>query len=248
MLAQTAPSATQALATARVSPSNGDLQQIVTSLERVQATNPARTEPYVLVRQYRFFQGEDATRAKSEVVAEVTFTPPNVKTFDILESHGNGRGASVVKHILENEAELAKDVSKNELSRKNYVFSLAGETVLEGKRCYVLAIAPRREDRSLLRGRIYIDANSFHVLRTEGEPARSPSWWLRSSYVVLRYGEAEGLWLPIATEGSGEVRLFGHFALNSQKLEVRIGADAVAQNRATNQHRIAIGAAAVPRE
>ena len=201
-----------------------DLATIVAQMETAQTANPARSQPYVLVRQYRFYQGAQAAEdAKSEVMAQVSFTPPNVKTFDILETRGSGRGTSVVKHILENESELSKDVSRNEISRKNYEFTLLGESVVDGRRAYILGLSPRRDDHSLLRGRVYVDAESFRILRTEGQPAKSPSWWLRSSYIILRYAEVEGLWLPVATEGTGEVRMFGRFMLNSQKVSVQVG-------------------------
>lgn len=203
---------------------NANLSTIVARMEAAQTANPARSQPYVLVRQYRFYQGAQvAEDAKSEVMAQVSFTPPNVKTFDILETRGSGRGTSVVKHILENESELSKDVSRNEISSKNYAFSLLGESTVDGRRAYILGLAPRRDDHSLLRGRVYVDAENFRILRTEGQPAKSPSWWLRSSYVILRYAEVEGLWLPVATEGTGEVRMFGRFMLNSQKVSVQVG-------------------------
>lgn len=203
---------------------DADLATIVTQMEAAQTANPARSQPYVLVRQYRFYQGAQAAdNAKSEVMAQVSFTPPNVKTFDILETRGSGRGTSVVKHILENESELSKDVSRNEISRKNYDFSLLGESVVDGRRAYIVGLSPRRDDHTLLRGRVYVDAENFHILRTEGQPAKSPSWWLRSSYIVLRYAEVEGLWLPIATEGTGEVRMFGRFMLNSEKVSLQVG-------------------------
>ena len=231
-----------------IQPSQADLQQILTQVEAVEGANPARFEPYVLVREYRFYQGADNNEnAKSEVLAQVSFTPPNVKTFDILETRGSGRGTSIVKHILENESELCKDVSRNEISRKNYDFNLVGESSVDGHRAYVLAISPRRDDHALLRGRVFVDAESFRIIRTEGQPARSPSWWLRSSYIVLRYGEAEGLWLPVATEGSGEVRVFGHFKLASEKVSVRVGAQtATAQPRSSLPLANAVSGASQP--
>ncbi|MBV8208251.1 MAG: hypothetical protein JO041_15805 [Acidobacteria bacterium] len=200
------------------------LDEIVASMERAASENPARSEPYVLVRQYRFFPGGEAGQAPgSEVTAAVSFTPPNVKSFEILEAHGSGHGTSVVRHMLENEVELARDVSRSEISRRNYSFALLGTGTLDGRACYVLSLAPRREEHELLRGRVYVDAGSYHILKLEGQPERSPSWWLRSSYIVMRFGEAGGLWLPVATEGTGEVRIFGRFTLDSEKVSLRAG-------------------------
>lgn len=235
----------------QLTPSHADPQQVIAQMEATQTANPARSQPYVLVRDYRFFQGERPNdAAKSEVTAEVSFQPPNQKSFEILETRGSGRGTSVVKHILENESELSKDVSRNEYSRRNYDFTLLGESSLDGRRCYVLSLAPRRDDHALLRGRLYLDSESYRILRVEGEPARTPSWWLRSSYIVLRFAEVEGLWLPVATEGTGEVRMFGHFLLSSQKVSVRVGAEAAAARIPVRGHAArvptTVGTALVP--
>lgn len=235
--------------------SGAGLQQILEHMEAVQTHNPARFRPYVLTRQYRFYQAdakELQRDPKSEVLAEVSFTPPNMKTFDILETHGSGRGASVVKHMLEGESELSKDIGRNEISRANYNFTLLGESTADGRHCYILGLAPKREDHTLFKGRAFIDAENFHILRVEGQPAKSPSWWLKSSYVVLRFAEVAGLWLPVATEGTGEVRIFGRFTLASQKVDLRLG-DEIAQARTESRpsrHRphptTAVGAAVLP--
>ena len=202
-----------------------DLQTIVTHLEDAQQNNPARYRPYVLTREYKFYHGEATTDAKSEVVAEVSFVPPNRKSFEILNTRGSGRGTSVVKHILESEAELAKDVTTNEVSRHNYDFALAGQAAVNGRNCYVLTLKPKRDERSLFNGKVFVDAQSYRILKLEGQPSRSPSWWLKTTYITLLFGDVDGLWLPVATNGTSELRMFGRYTLASQKIGQRVGAE-----------------------
>jgi hypothetical protein len=199
-------------------PASPSLDQILDNMERVQWGNPARFRAYMLTREYKFFQGDDVQRPKSQVTAQVSFEPPNHKSYDILETRGSGRGEAIVKHMLENETELSKDISTTEFSRRNYNFALLGEAVLDGRRCYVLALQPKRQERSLFVGKLWVAADDSHLLRAEGKPAKSPSWWLKSSYVVLDFGDVDGLWLPVATHGTGDVRLFGRFQLESRKV------------------------------
>ena len=202
-----------------------DLQTIVSHLEDAQQNNPARYRPYVLTREYKFYHGEATTDAKSEVVAEVSFVPPNRKSFEILNTRGSGRGTSVVKHILESEAELAKDVTTNEVSRRNYDFSLAGQASVNGRNCYVLSLKPKRDERSLFNGKVFVDAQSYRILKLEGQPSRSPSWWLKTTYITLLFGDVDGLWLPVATNGTSELRMFGRYTLASQKIGQRVGTE-----------------------
>ena len=202
-----------------------DLQTIVSHLEDAQQNNPARYRPYVLTREYKFYHGEASSEAKSEVVAEVSFVPPNRKSFEILNTRGSGRGTSVVKHILESEAELAKDVTTNEVSRHNYDFALAGQAAVNGRNCYVLTLKPKRDERSLFNGKVFVDAQSYRILKLEGQPSRSPSWWLKTTYITLLFGDVDGLWLPVATNGTSELRMFGRYTLASQKIGQRVGAE-----------------------
>jgi hypothetical protein len=41
-----------------------------------------------------------------------------------------------------------------ELSSDNYAFQLLGEGKLDGRRCFLLSMNPRREEKDLLRGTI----------------------------------------------------------------------------------------------
>jgi hypothetical protein len=211
--------------------STDQLQAIVTRLEQTQQANPARYRPYALTREYKFYHGDTTSDPKSEVVAEVSFVPPNIKSFEILDSRGSGRGTSVVKHLLENEAELSKDVTTNEISRRNYDFALAGEDLVNGRNCYVLDLKARREERSLFNGKVFIDAQSYRILKLEGQPSRSPSWWLKNTYITLLFGDVDGLWLPVATKGTSELRIFGRYTLASQKIGQRVGTDVASVRR-----------------
>ena len=223
--AQTAGQPNRDAQTAATPHGGPDLQTIVAYLEDAQQNNPARYRPYVLTREYKFYHGEATTEAKSEVVAEVSFVPPNRKSFEILNTRGSGRGTSVVKHILESEAELAKDVTTNEVSRHNYYFALAGQASVNGRNCYVLSLKPKRDERSLFNGKVFVDAQSYRILKLEGQPSRSPSWWLKSTYITLLFGDVDGLWLPVATNGTSELRMFGRYTLASQKIGQRVGAE-----------------------
>jgi hypothetical protein len=213
--------------TAAASPS--DLDSIISRMEEVASANPSRTRPYTMTREYKIFRGDEKDAPKTEVVAEISFVPPNVKTFRIVDSEGSGRGTGVIKHILENEAELAKNVKAYEVSRSNYDFQLLGTGDLGGKRCYILGLRPKRHDHSLFDGKAWVDAEDFHILRIEGEPSKSPSFWLRKSYVTLTFADMSGLWLPASTESVAELRVFGTYELSSRAVSHQVG-DVVAMN------------------
>jgi hypothetical protein len=74
---------------AKVAPPN--LSSILDSLERIGEQNPALSRPYEVTREYRVFHA-DEPKPISDVTAQISFSPPDTKTFTITDAHGNPRG------------------------------------------------------------------------------------------------------------------------------------------------------------
>jgi hypothetical protein len=86
----------------------------------------------------------------------------------------------------------------------------------------LLELLPRRKDKNLLRGRIWVDTTTYLPHRTEGEPAKALSWWLRDVRIALVYGDVGGMWLQTTSESTASVRLFGQHTMLSRDLEYKI--------------------------
>ena len=113
------------------------------------------------------------------MIADVAFVPPDSKEYTIQEANGSGLGKMIIGRMLANEAEVTKDYAATDISADNYDFRFIREEEVSGQRCYVLELLPRRKDKNLLRGNIWVDANTYLLRRTEGQPAKAPSWWVR---------------------------------------------------------------------
>jgi hypothetical protein len=201
--------------------SSGEAPGIELILERMaqaRAANRAGFRPYILTRDYALF-GKERLTAKSEVTVEVSFVPPNSKKYSILRRTGSGLGERLVRRILDGETEIVKEYGSTDISADNYKFHFAGEEGLEGRRCYVIEIVPRRKDKTLLRGTIWVDAGTYLLRRLEGEPMKSPSWWLRNARVTFSYGDVEGMWLQTASEYTTHVRIFGQHTMTSRDVK-----------------------------
>src|SRR5690349_20332352 len=64
-----------------------DLDAILTSMERAQQQNPAQSRHYEITREYKVFRADDK-QAVSEVTAQISFTPPDLKTYKITRTIG----------------------------------------------------------------------------------------------------------------------------------------------------------------
>src|SRR5258706_7171605 len=193
-------------------------ESIVANMMQARSENRARLRPYSVTRDYRLF-GKEKQTARSEVTARVTFDPPGIKQFVIQHASGMGLGERIVRQMLEHETEIGKNYTSTDLAPTNYDFRYLREEELGGRRCYVLEIIPRRKDKNLLRGQIWVDAITYLLQRTEGEPARSPSWWLKDARVMLVYGDVGGMWLQTGSDASAEVRFLGRHTMLSRDVE-----------------------------
>jgi len=73
-----------------------------------------------------------------------------------------------------------------------------------------------------LRGNIWVDANCYLLRRTEGEPAKAPSWWVRDVRIALRYGNVGGMGLQTASEATARVRILGPCTMVSRDVKYKI--------------------------
>jgi hypothetical protein len=203
------------------------LETILARMAQARAENQARFRPYVVTRDYKLSDTEkDKTRA--QVVADVSFVPPNSKNYSIQQTSGMGLGEFIVRRMLASEAEITKDYSATDISADNYDFRFLREEQVDGPRCYVLELVPRRKDKHLLRGNIWVDAKTYLIRRSEGEPAKTLSWWLRDVRIALRYGDVGGMWLQTALEATARVRILGQYSMVSRDVKYQINEIVVA--------------------
>lgn len=196
------------------------VETILARMEQARSENRARLRPYSVVRDYQLFGAEKQT-SKAEIIADVTFVPPDVKHYAIRQANGMGLGEKIVRQMLDHETDIVKDYGTTDLTPANYDFRLVREEPLDGQRCYVLEMTPRRKGKTLLRGHIWVDASTYQLRRTEGEPGKAPSWWLRDARIILTYGNVGGMWLQTASESTANVRFVGPHTMVARDVEYK---------------------------
>jgi hypothetical protein len=146
-------------------------------------------------------------------MAQINFVPPDMKTYKIIQARGNSRGEKIVRELLDKETESAKKGLGSEITRANYDFVFLRQENFGVVPEYVLRIVPKRKDKYLLRGQIWVDASTFRIRRIEGVPAKSPSLWIKGIHITLQYAELGGMWVPISFDAIATVRFLGEYTL-----------------------------------
>jgi hypothetical protein len=168
-----------------------------------------------VTREYKAFRADDQ-QPTAELTAQIKFAPPNVKTFEIIQTSGNKRAEKIVRDLLEQETESARELHKTEISRMNYDFILLRKENFGRIPEYVLRIVPKLKVKGLIVGQIWVDANTFRVRRIEGVPIKNPSLWIKDIHITLQFEEVNQMWITVSFDAIATVRLFGRYTLEGR--------------------------------
>jgi hypothetical protein len=132
----------------------------------------------------------------------------------------------VFKKLLQAEEDaLSADAQRRTaLNSENYDFTMAGYESTSSRSMYVLIVEPKTKDKFLFRGRVWVDADDFAVVRLEAEPAKSPSFWTKSSQIEQFYIKVSDFWLPERNHSISSIRLGGRAELTIEYQKYRITA------------------------
>lgn len=170
------------------------------------------------------YQGFPGARS-AEMVVSVKYVSPAQKEFTIQSATGSNVIVEKVFHKLleaEKEALDAENQRTSALTQENYCFKLVGYESGPSGAMYVLTVTPRKNEKYLYRGRIWVDADDFAVVRLEAEPAKNPSFWTKKAEIVQEYTKVSDFWLPARNHSMTAVRLGGHAELTIEYMDYQI--------------------------
>lgn len=201
------------------------VEQIVSKLQKNNAERAAALSQYEATRVYRMqYRGFPSDRDAQMVVA-VVYHAPNSKNFTVVSQTGSKFIIDhIFKKLLEGELEAANEENRRHtaLNMENYEFTSAGyESTADGGR-YVLNLVPRTKNRFLYRGKIWVDAKDFALVRIQGEPSKNPSFWIKKTDVDHNYAKVDGYWLPAENHTESIIRIGGIATLSIEYKDYKI--------------------------
>jgi hypothetical protein len=207
------------------SPPRLSAEEIVTNLVRRNLERARALGAYQGTRVYRLeYRGFPGSRS-AEMTVDVKFRSPGTKEFTIRSENGSKLIIErVFKRMLQSEKEALTEENQAHvaLNDDNYRFSLVGNESMPAGLSYILSVEPRTDNKLLYRGRIWVDAADFAVVRIEATPAKNPSFWTKETKIEQVYTKTGDFWLPSSNRSSSNIRLGGHanFAIDYQNYEI----------------------------
>jgi hypothetical protein len=202
-------------AAADESPSLPTAEEIVARMGFRDLQRQVSIEGYAGMRRYVL--DNQHLHKRAEMLVQVQGDPDGTKHFEVVSEEGwKAAHKHVLRKMLESESETSHPEAraKTRINPENYDFKIAGTEAIDGRTAYVLEVSPKRKEKYLFRGRIWVDAEDYALARAEGQPAKNPSFWTKSTHFVQIYQKSGLLWFPRSTQSVTEAHIFGTTDVN----------------------------------
>jgi hypothetical protein len=184
--------------------------EIFAELVKQNELRSARLQEYSSVTTYSVTNLNGKVHARETVWME--YVAPDKKTFATTAEEG----LPLVRHMVldrlmesETSAAAGKEHHDSSITPANYKFNVLGRENVSAHDCYVVEALPKRKDKYLFEGKVWIDSREFAIVRIAGHPASKLSFWITRAEFVRQYEKIGDFWLPAKDETFVDVRLYG---------------------------------------
>lgn len=165
---------------------------------------------YTALRTYQVVDLKGKVHAEES--GRMEYHAPDKKSFAVTSEKGSG----LVRHLALNpliaseiEAASGKQHHDSSITPANYSLHLLGEQQVGPYHCFVAEAVPKRLDKYLFEGKIWVDTQDFAIVRIAGHPAKKLSFWIERADFIREYQKIDEFWLPRRDETFVQVRLYG---------------------------------------
>jgi hypothetical protein len=200
------------------------VDDVISTMLQKEADRRAAFEGYSGMRTYML--ENEAYHKRAEMTVRIACRPDGTKEFEVLSSTGwGGARKHVFSKLLEAEAAASRPGSGDEsrVTPENYSFRMLGTEEIDGRTAYAIEVTPKLPKKYLIRGTIWVDASDYAIVRMQGSPAKSPSFFIKSVRFTHTYQKSGPLWLPASDVSLSDAHLFGPTQLTILYQDYQLG-------------------------
>ena len=212
-------------------------EEVVAKMMQFDAQRQSEQTGYTAVRHYAAVN----KKRHAEMLVRVSCDSSGAKQFTIVSEGGSGWiRKHVFQKLLSEETEASRRGTRvsTRLIPDNYQFQIVGLDTLETGPAYVLSVTPKTANKYLIDGKIWVDASDYSIVRIEGQPAKNPSFWVRSVDFVHTYQKVGQFWFASSTHTTSEIRIFGESELRIDNSDYTLNPPADRMAQANDQGRL----------
>jgi hypothetical protein len=187
-----------------------EANQLFADLARQNELRTANLVEYSTTRTYEVKDVKGKIHARE--VGVMQYRAPDKKTFAVKSEDGSGLVRRLALNPLiasEIEASSGKQHRDSSITPANYDLVPIGEQQVGSYYCYVAEAIPKRHDKYLFEGKVWIDVHDHAIVRIEGHPAKRPSFWIERADFIREYQKIDGFWFPKRDQTFVRVKLYG---------------------------------------
>jgi hypothetical protein len=203
--------------------SGGRELQIINGIERLQLAREEQLAGYSVTEHYTLHNSRFNEAA--EMTVAVSFVKGAGKSYKVLSRSGPAfLHNSVFEKVLKEQRSMSVGETREAslVTSANYRLKWLGEQNLGGRLCEAVELEPLKKSPHLLRGKAWADANTFRLIRIEGRPAASISFWAGSPYVVREYMDIGEFSFARKSHAVSQSFLLGHSELDIEYTDYHV--------------------------
>jgi outer membrane lipoprotein-sorting protein len=193
-----------------------------------------RLQNYSALRHYEIVNATGQVSAQALV--RVNYSAPGNKTFEKINEDGSWIARRMVfDRVLQSEEATSsgQEFRESAITAENYTFTAVGEADLGNNHCYVIEVQPKRADKYLFAGEVWIDSSDFAIVKISGRPAGKMSMWINRATFIREYQRIDGFWLPYRDETTVDLKMHGTKLFRIEHLQYVINSKNNAASTAT---------------
>jgi len=207
--------------------------EVVERMVQRDAQRQILTQGYEGMRRYVL--ENNGMHKRAEMLVRVTGDSDGNKHFEVLSEQGwKAAHKHVLRKMLESESQTSgpEARAKTRLCPDNYEFLMVGLENVANRAAYTIDVTPKRRDKYLFAGRIWVDAEDYALVRADGNPAKNPSFWTKRVHFVHTYQKSGLFWFPLCTQSITDARIFGRTDLTIEYFDYKPNATKIADGMA----------------
>jgi hypothetical protein len=198
-------------------------ESVIQGVDQAALDRETNLAGYSVTEHYTLRNGRFQTTA--EMTVATVYSKGAGKSYQVLSRSGSSAlQTGVLDKLLLEEAEMSRGNTRQHVlaTSANYKMRIIGEESLAGRQCELLELIPRTKSTHLLKGRAWVDAEDHSLVRIEGKPSASPSFWAGRPMIVREYERIDGFSLARKSHALSDSFLLGKTELTIDYTDYKV--------------------------
>jgi hypothetical protein len=182
---------------------------LIRCIDEAESSREARLAGYTVAEYYTIRNSHFTRPAEARV--EAKYRRGEGTTFRVQSQSGPSLLNRALDRLLQEESQMSRGRAREQaiITSANYEMKPIGRELVNGTMCAVLELTPRRKSPYLLKGRLWVNAADVKVVKVEGRPPTSASFFAGRPQIVRQYKQIDGFALAELSHAVSRSFLFG---------------------------------------